>query len=122
MTRTRLANNLFVGLAGSQVLNPCVTPMFSLDDNNAINVQVTVLSGGSGASNVVANVQGSDDMENWASTGLSSASISINAASAGVVGSGQITGFGYAYGRLVFTLSGTPAATLIAVDLNTYKN
>jgi hypothetical protein len=93
-----------------------------MEDNNALNLQVTVLSGGGASANLVANIWGSDDMENWLSTGLSATTIAMSAAQVGAVFAGQITTFGYAYARISFTWTSGGVATLIAIDANTYKN
>ncbi len=124
MTRTRLANNILVPAAPSG-LSPALTQSLSMEDSNAVNVQLTVLSGGSATMTLTATVQGSDDLENWLTTGLTGNSVTIAAASvvAGTVTSFQTTAVGYAYTRVVFTNGGTgQQPTLLAVDANTYKN
>ncbi len=121
MTVTSLAQHAVVPATNSTT-NPVVSPVISIGDNNALNIQITVLSGGGASNSLVANVWGSNDMENWLNTGLSATTVTVAATGAGIVGSGQITAFGYAYARLVYTTGGTPALTVIAVEANSYKH
>lgn len=116
MTKTQLANNVIITTTAAY------SPIVSMDGANAINVQLTVLSGGGGSSNLTITVQGSNDMENWLSTGLTGFTITINGAQVGTVASGQVTTFGYAYARLQYALGGTAVTTVAAVDVNTYLN
>lgn len=119
MAITKLANNVII----NSTTVPAISPAVSMAGSNAINVQVTVLSGGGGSSNIAITVQGSDDMENWLTTGLTGSSISLTAMQVGSVGAGQCTAFGYAYARLQYLLAGaSPLTTVAAVDVNTYQN
>ena len=126
MTRTRLANNMLVSATVSAAA-PAVTPVISMEDNNALNLQITVLSGGSGTMTITANIYGSDDMENWLVTGLTGSTTIVMgtspAVAAGLVVSGQTLSFGYAYARIAFSTGGSGVtATLLAIDANTYKS
>jgi len=117
MGTTRLANNAVVTstASASQTIN--------MAGANALSVQVTVLGGGnSGANTLAITAYGSDDLENWVTTGITEVqAISIANAVGGLTDVGIYTTFGYAYARLVWSVSGANnAPTVIAVDANSY--
>ena len=116
MGLVRVANNVSVQ---SNTL-PLTSLPIKMDGANAVSVDVTVLGIVTGGSNLQVTIQGSNDLENWFTTGISGTNPLVVANTVGTIAVQNYTTIGYAYVRLVYTFAGTAASMVCAINANTY--
>ncbi len=108
---TQLASRLSVSQAAGAEYSQAV----SMDGANAAKVEITVYALASGATSLTLDIEGSNDMQNWAQI------VQYTSIAVGYSAQSNSTSIAYQFLRLKYTCVGTNGIAIVAAGLNSSK-